>query len=102
MCCAIAAAHKVDEVKDIRDKAIALETCARQAHNVEAERQAAEIRMRAERKVGQLHAALPKAKGVASETSLAGRAVMERPKPPRILLARPWIRLAYDDASRSR
>jgi hypothetical protein len=51
MCRAIEAAYKVDEVKDIRDQAIALETYARQAHNVEAERQACEIRLRAERKV---------------------------------------------------
>jgi hypothetical protein len=54
MCRAIAAAHKVDEVKEIRNKAIALETYARQALNLDAERKAAEIRIRAERRVGQL------------------------------------------------
>jgi hypothetical protein len=54
MCRAIDAAHKVDEVKDIRDKAIALEHYARQALNTDAERRAAEIRLRAERKAGQL------------------------------------------------
>jgi hypothetical protein len=58
MCRAIEAAYKVDEVKDIRDQAIALETYARQAHNVEAERQACEIRLRAERKAGKLSAEL--------------------------------------------
>jgi hypothetical protein len=58
MCRAIEAAYKVDEVKDVRDQAIALETYARQAHNVEAERQACEIRLRAERKAGQLSAKL--------------------------------------------
>jgi hypothetical protein len=62
MCRAIDAAYRVDEVKDIRDKAIALEHYTRQAHNVEAERQACEIRLRAERKAGKLLAEMEKAK----------------------------------------
>jgi hypothetical protein len=53
---AIDAAYKVDEVKDIRNKAVALEHYARQARNTEAERRACEIRLRAERKAGQLRA----------------------------------------------
>jgi hypothetical protein len=63
MCRAIDAAHEVDEVKDIRDKAAALEHYARQAQNTDAERRAAEIRLRAERKAGQLLAKMPKANG---------------------------------------
>lgn len=63
MCRAIEAAHQVDEVKDIRDKAAALEHYARQALNTDAERQACEIRLRAERKAGQLLAKMPKANG---------------------------------------
>jgi hypothetical protein len=63
MCSAIDAAHKVDEVKDIRDKAVALEHYARQAQNTDAERRACEIRLRAERKAGQLLAKMPKANG---------------------------------------
>jgi hypothetical protein len=60
---AIAMAYKVDEVKDIRDKAVALEAYAKQAKNTEAERRACEIRLRAERKAGQLLKKMPKAKG---------------------------------------
>jgi hypothetical protein len=62
MCSAIAAAYAVDEVKDIRNKARAIETYARQAKNVEAERQACEIRLRAERKAGELLRERDKAK----------------------------------------
>lgn len=63
MCRAIDAAYEVDEAKEIRDQAIALEVYAHQAHNVEAERRACEIRLRAERKAGQLSSELEKAKG---------------------------------------
>jgi hypothetical protein len=54
MCRAIAEALEVDEVKEIRNRAIALEIYARQAINFEAETQAARIRVRAERRCGQL------------------------------------------------
>lgn len=66
MCRAIDAAHKVDEVKDIRDKAVALEHYARQAQNTDAERRACEIRLRAERKAGKLLAQLTPKRGVRS------------------------------------
>lgn len=62
MCRAITEAHKVDEVKDIRDKALAIETYSRQAKNMDAELKACEIRLRAERRAGQLLAEMEKAK----------------------------------------
>ncbi len=69
MCRAIDQAHTVDDVKDIRDKALAIEAYTRQAKNKEAERRAREIRLRAERKVGKLLRQSDKAKG----TQLSGR-----------------------------
>jgi hypothetical protein len=53
----------VDEVKDIHDRAAALECYFRQARNIEAERQCYEIRLRAERKAGELLSQMEKAKG---------------------------------------
>lgn len=54
MCAAIAECGRVDEAKDIRDKTMALELYHRQARNLDAEREAANIRLRAERRVGEL------------------------------------------------
>jgi hypothetical protein len=63
MCKAIQAAHDIDEVKEIHDKARAIEIYGRQAKNKKAERQAREIRLRAERRAGQLLREIQKAKG---------------------------------------
>ena len=65
MCRAIAVAYEVDEVKDIRDKALAIEIYSRQAQNTENERNACRIRLRAERRAGELIAEMEKAKGAA-------------------------------------
>lgn len=54
MCRAIAECVAVDEAKDIRDKSLALEAYYRQARNHDAEREAANVRLRAERRVGEL------------------------------------------------
>lgn len=58
MVTAIAECARVDEVKDLRDKAAALEAYYRQARNLEAEREAANVRLRAERRAGELLAEL--------------------------------------------
>lgn len=76
MCRAISEAYVVDEVKDLRDKAMAIEMYQRQANNTEAERQACEIRLRAERRCGELLRQREKAKGnqhVNSATSNSAR-----------------------------
>lgn len=54
MCRAIAEAHRVDDAKDIRDKAEALRAYAKKANNRDAEVQFADIKLQAERKCGEL------------------------------------------------
>jgi len=54
MCHAIALCHSIDEVKDLKNKARALEIYAAQSQNLDAERKACEVRLRAERRTGEL------------------------------------------------
>jgi len=76
----LAIAHKLDEVKDIRDKALALEIYARQANNLEAEDRCKEIRIRAERKWGQLYSASEKAPAGRPRNSSNETRDFDRPK----------------------
>lgn len=62
-CRALAEAKTVDEVKDFRDKGKAIEAYAKQANNRDLQADAAEIILKAERRLGQLLAKMPKNKG---------------------------------------
>ena len=78
MCTAIAECVRVDEAKDIRDKALALEKYMAQAENLEAERQACNVRLRAERRCGEILKAM-KANGErASRGNPSGKTNVER------------------------
>jgi len=64
-CRALAAARSVDEVKDVRDVAMAMKLYARQAKNKDLEADAYELRVRAERKLGEMIAAQKATVGLA-------------------------------------
>ena len=64
-CQALAAARTVDDVRQIRDAAEAMRAYAKQAKNRQLELDAAEIRIRAERRVGELIAAQKASVGLA-------------------------------------
>src|SRR5262250_1841841 len=54
VCRAIAEIHTIDELLDIKNKYVAIQAYAHQARNFEMEHMAAEIRVRAEFKAGEL------------------------------------------------
>jgi N6-adenosine-specific RNA methylase IME4 len=80
-CRAVAEAKTVDEAKDIRDKAIAMQAYARQAKNRDLKADALEIRMRATRRLDQLRQAQKDTVGLneggrPSKTGLANNPVL--------------------------
>ncbi len=76
-CRALVEAKSVDEVKDVRDKAEAMRSYAHQAKNRQMEVDAAEIRMRAERRLGELIRAQKESAGLATGGQRGGRAKID-------------------------
>jgi hypothetical protein len=78
-CRAVAEAASIDEAKDLRDKGEAMRAYARQAKNKDLEIKAAEIRIRAERRIGELMAAQRETEGL---NKGAATRVAEKPASP--------------------
>jgi len=79
---ALAEAKAVNEVKDIRDQAVAMQTYAKQASDREMEADAAAIRMRAERQLGEMMKAQKETVGLNVGTKgsrIKGARVSEKP-----------------------
>jgi len=88
---ALQLAHSVDEVKDIRDKAQAMAAYARQAKDTQLVEWATEIKVRAERRAGELLAALPRLNGKKGAAGILS--TLERIDVP-LVTAHRWQKLA--------
>jgi N6-adenosine-specific RNA methylase IME4 len=82
---ALAEATRVDEAKEIQDKAAALAAYGRQAKDTEMETWAAEIRLRAQKRIGELSLALEKSPGGRPPETrpTAGKSFPSPPPPPK-------------------
>jgi N6-adenosine-specific RNA methylase IME4 len=85
-CRALAEAKAVDEVKDIRDLAVAMAAYARQAKNCEAEADAVEIRLRATRKLDELRRAQKETVGLSQGGRPAKTGLSENPVLPTLAM----------------
>jgi hypothetical protein len=79
-CRAVAEAKAVDEVKEIRNQAIAMQEYARQSKNKELEADALEIRMRATRRLGEM---MDKGKNDRAPLGRKEKRVFEKPFVPK-------------------
>ena len=98
-CRAVAEAKAVDEVKEIRNQAIAMQEYARQSKNKELEADALEIRMRATRRLGEMMKIQPKATPSGSNQFNRVDRVTEKPEAP-ITLAEAGIDKNLANAAR--
>lgn len=91
---ALSVARSVDEVKDIRDKAQAMAAYARQANDTELVEWATEIKVRAERKAGEMLAEVERASAGRGHKNTEGiRSTLERIEVP-VSTAHRWQKLA--------